>query len=122
MSMPAHRLSSWIALVAILLAALAPALNAFAAGSEGAAAWREMCTAAGVVSVPAGDDAPDQRMPTGHCPWCKLHPYVGIPGAPLEFGRLCPLPDFLAGLHDAPLPGGAPDHHPAQPRAPPAVA
>ncbi len=122
MSMPARRSALWIALVAILLAALAPALTAFAGHGAAAAPWSEVCTASGVVSVPAGDDAPDKRMPTGHCPWCKLHPHVGIPGAPLEFGRLSCLPDFLTKLHDDPPPGGAPDRHPAQPRAPPAVA
>lgn len=110
-----------IALFAILLAALAPALNALAARPDAAAPWHEVCTAAGVVSVPGGDEAPNKIMPAGHCLWCKLHPHIGIPSAPVGFSRIPRAADPPPRLPDDPPLCRAPDHHPALPRAPPAV-
>jgi hypothetical protein len=110
-----------IALFAILLAALAPALDAFAARPEAAAPWREVCTAAGVVSVPGGDEVPSKLMSAGHCLWCKLHPHIGIPSAPVGFCRIPRAAYLTPRLPDDLLLSRAPDHHPALPRAPPAV-
>lgn len=110
-----------IALFAILLAALAPALNALSARPVAAPPWQEVCTAAGVVSVPDGDEAPDKIMPAGHCLWCKLHPQIGIPSAPVGFSRILRAADPSSRLSDDPPLSRAPDHHPALPRAPPAI-
>lgn len=121
MILPVRRSTLCIALFAILLAALAPALNALAARPVTAPPWQEVCTVAGVVSVPGGDEAPDKIMPAGHCLWCKLHPQIGIPSAPVGFSRIPLAADPSPPLYDDPPLFRAPDHYPALPRAPPAI-
>jgi hypothetical protein len=116
------RLISTIAALAILLAALAPALSHALASAAGTS-WVEICTAQGSKWIQAGDDG-SERAPTSahvldHCPYCSLHaPGLGLPPAefrahlPLRLGDAVPLA-FLSAprtLHAWVS---------AQPRAPP---
>jgi hypothetical protein len=84
-----RRFASWIAVLAILMAALAPAVSP-ALGTTGAASWVEVCTAQGSKWVQAdagtgGDSAPGAEHALEHCPYCSIHPNaVGIPPAPLQ--------------------------------------
>lgn len=68
---------SWIALLAILMASLAPALS-HAMGSTAPTTWMEVCTSTGSMLVAAGDDEGTPRLPgvshaLEHCPYCSLH-------------------------------------------------
>jgi hypothetical protein len=121
-----RRVVSWIALLAILMASLAPALS-HAMGSAPAATWTEICTSSGSVLVAvAHEDAgtPASRLPGDahaleHCPYCSLHvdafampPALPTVHEPLLLGDIVPaaLPHAEAGT--SAWPG-------AQPRAPP---
>jgi len=79
--------ASWIAVLAVLMAALAPAAS-HAVGSQGAASWVEVCTAQGsrwVQNDAGGDSIPGAEHALEHCPYCSIHPNaVGIPPAPLQ--------------------------------------
>lgn len=73
-----HRLIAWIALAAMLLAALVPASSkAFAASGEGGA-WAEVCTAMGMVMLPAAPASDEDSGAPGAldrpaCPYCCPH-------------------------------------------------
>lgn len=116
-----RRITSWIAALAVLLAALAPAVS-HALGSRLGASWVEVCTLAGSKWVQPGEDsAPAGAQVVEHCPYCTLHsPAIGMPPAPpadvpvLVAGPFVP-PAFLAAprtLHAWAS---------AQPRAPPVL-
>ena len=117
-----RRITAWIATLAILLVALAPALSHALATATGAD-WTEICTAQGSKWVQAGEDG-SERSPASsplldHCPCCSLHaPVLGLPPAtalvhlPLQLSHAVPLA-FLSAprtLHAWVS---------AQPRAPP---
>lgn len=82
-----RRLTSWIAVLAILLASLAPALSHALATSTGTS-WVEICTTQGSKWIQAGEDG-SERSPASahvldHCPCCSLHaPTLGLPPATL---------------------------------------
>lgn len=87
--------TTWIAIAAILMASLAPALS-HALGAQAAASLTEICTSAGArwISVDSGDEE-QQPLPGAislldHCPYCGLHA-DGFPAAP-------PLPALPAPL------------------------
>lgn len=74
--------TSWFATLAILVAALAPAVgHALAALSDGELRWVEVCTVAGVkqvsvTTVDASGEPPidgEQIFVTEHCPYCSTH-------------------------------------------------
>jgi hypothetical protein len=78
-----RRIAAWLAMWAIALSALAPAVaQAMVAGSDDAQ-WMEVCSASGMVWLkvegPAGtaEMANGGDMPMGdmskHCPWCSFH-------------------------------------------------
>lgn len=69
--------------MAVLLAALAPAVS-FALGSQLGANWVEVCTAEGSKWVqPGNDEAPASAHVFEHCPYCTLHtPAIGMPPVP----------------------------------------
>jgi len=77
------RLTSWIAVLAILLASLAPSLSqAFASGTG--SNWVEVCTTQGSKWITPGDDgtkrAPAAAHVLDHCPYCSVHaPTLGLP-------------------------------------------
>ena len=78
-------IASWLAVLAILMAALAPAVSQARGGSP----WAEVCSAA--------DGAPRQpAAPAGHvldhCPYCGLHADGFAPApAAADAGLLLPL-------------------------------
>jgi hypothetical protein len=80
-------LTPWIAVLAILMAALAPAIShALMSGTK--ASWVEVCTSAGARWVNVAGDADEQPTPAGahaldHCPYCSLHvDAVDVPVGP----------------------------------------
>ena len=123
-----RRLTSWLALVAMLAFALVPTLSralAFAGGAG--SAWAEVCTPQGmklVSTVAAGADADGtlaQALPLDHCSFCSLAG-AGLappPAAP----QVISLP--LRGAEPPPLFLHAPRTlhawRAAQPRAPPVL-
>ena len=95
-SVRARRLSAWIAIFAMVLAALAPTVSrALARGAAGPVAWTEVCTASGVqwvdldsaTSAVSGEPGGRQpaHNPLDHCPFCLL-----------AAERLGPAPDAAA--------------------------
>jgi hypothetical protein len=90
-----HIPAAWIAILAVLLAALAPTLSA-AWRSQRSGGWVEICRALGSSWVYVGDDAaqaPDGPAPgvgLEHCPYCTLQAAgaVGMPPVPLVLGLL----------------------------------
>jgi hypothetical protein len=71
-------LTSWMAVLAILMAALAPSIS-HALESKNGPSWVEICTSVGAKWVNAGGDAGDEAPsfpgahPQEHCPYCSLH-------------------------------------------------
>lgn len=123
-----RRLTSWIAICAILLNTLAPAISHALAGQRGLA-WTEICTAAGIVARITPDELRKDHQPARHapvafehCPYCASHgasfapppapaPEVSLAGRPQEPATVVPLARFEATTWSAALP-----------RAPPRVA
>lgn len=93
-SLPRQRLTAWIAALAILVAALMPAIAQATSALSGGQAWLEVCTVYGVerIAVDADPDAQGGQNPARMvCPWCHLH--VGLPGVaafasviPVDYG------------------------------------
>lgn len=113
-----RRLASWIAALAVLVAALAPALS-HAMGSG----WVEVCTVQGSkwVQVDDGGDA-GQTAPAHafeHCPYCSLHvPALAVPPVSRQLPLvLAPTDEFPLAFLAAPRTLHA--WVSAQPRAPP---
>jgi hypothetical protein len=81
-----HRLATWAAFVAVLMAALAPALS-HALASRGDAGWVEVCTAEGSRWVQGSGGPGEPAAPAGahaldHCGYCTLHTDdPALPGA-----------------------------------------
>ena len=117
----ARRISSWIAILAILLGALAPAIShALASPGKG---WVEVCTAQGTIWV-AGDEAGDNKSSkttdeAKHCAYCSFHAHaLGIlPSA----ATALPVPALSEAVPRAFLSAPRTLHAwaNAQPRAPP---
>lgn len=78
------RSTCWVAAVAILMLALAPAISAVLRGAN-YAAWVNVCRTASVAapaSSAAGQGAADDMAhPNAHCPYCALHADT-LPPAP----------------------------------------
>lgn len=119
------RLCAWIAIFAILLAALAPSLAQALSSSPQQATepWAEVCTAGGMQSVHAGAPASGSGRHEGgnfkHCPFCLNHAgHLVLPAAPFN----C-LPAADAGAESFSSPATTPSPRfiraAAQPRAPP---
>ncbi len=118
------RLTSWIAVFAILLASLVPSLSQ-AMGFEKGMSWIEVCTAQGSKWV--ADDAGDSGTPATtkhlleHCPYCSIHsPALGMPPATISVA------EAVDRGHEVPLaflaaPRTLHAWVSAQPRAPPAL-
>jgi len=86
----ARSLISWVAIMAILMAALAPAIS-HAMRAETQNAWLEVCSASGFRLVRV-DASVDRKIPDtsaahllDHCPYCSLHTSAfAPPPAPLN--------------------------------------
>jgi len=89
MHVRSKRLSTWVAILALLMMALAPLMSqAFGAGS--ASGWAEICSVYGSkwVKIDAGTTDPQPTPASGHpldhCPYCSLHASaLGMPPAPI---------------------------------------
>jgi hypothetical protein len=122
-----RRFASWLAILAMLAAALAPAItSALAAAHDQHARWTVVCTGDGARLVPVPTDAAGVPVAPGShaidpCPFCVPHGASAALPPPPAFA----LPAVMAGadcvptlfLH-APRPPFA--WAAAQPRAPPA--
>jgi hypothetical protein len=68
----------WVAILAILMAALAPSIS-HAIGLTMPPSWAEICSTAGKRLVPVDGDFTPKSHPPGamnhleHCPYCSLH-------------------------------------------------
>lgn len=98
-----RRLTAWLAMLAMVLAALAPTLAQAVVASSDRSDWVQICSATGMVWVQADhapgdpDGAPLADMGM-QCPWCSLHsPAAGLPPA---------LVTGAASNLQTPLPGG----------------
>jgi hypothetical protein len=118
-----HRRAAWLALTALLAAALMPAL-AHALGNAAGTDAVEICTSRGMAWVSVGDTAGGQEPathagPLDHCPFCSLGSNLpALPGSPASWA----LPAGPAGVHPERFHSAACTPHAwcsAQPRAPP---
>jgi len=117
-----RRLVSWIACLAILVGAFAPAVS-HALESPGGSTWVEVCSALGAQFVKVSDDS--SPAPSGplleHCPYCSLHandlalPTAALPAPVLAAARAGPPGRFFTAPR-TPFAWAA-----ALPRAPPLV-
>jgi len=107
-------LAAWLALLALVAAALAPTLTQ-ALGSD---VWGQVCSATAKAGT-GGNPAPADEHAAAHCPYCALQlPALGPPLSPV------PLPVVRAAALVLPaLPQGLQRHAriwaQASPRAPP---
>lgn len=116
-------LTSWLAILALLMAALAPAVSQ-AVGTQRGPSWLEVCTSFGATLLRAqqpGDDAPatPDAQVFEHCAYCSVHahtlalpPVAGVEALLLPLSHRTPTA-FLAA------PGTLHAWVSAQPRAPP---
>ena len=115
------RITAWIAIFAVLLAALAPALAR--ASSPQAMPWNDICTVAGTQSVhdaaPESGSGHHDGAALKHCPFCLSHAgHFALPSAPL--GQLPTAESSVASFPpSAPTPSPRFMRAAAQPRAPP---
>jgi hypothetical protein len=118
-----RHLTAWIACLAVLLGALAPAVtHALQAGGTGS--WVEVCTAQGSRWVRADgagthDAAPGHESGHQHCAYCWLQ--AGKPGLPATAPAWQPPagPGHAAPHLTGPGSTAPPPRPAAQPRAPP---
>lgn len=130
MLLPRVRLqrAAWIALLAMLMAALAPAISQLLQRGS-STAWVEICRAGGGTAwVAVADLSAQDTQPTpakgqphllDHCPYCSLHAHA-LPPVPAQ-PRLAAaaLPGFLEPAAFLHAPHTAHAWRPAQSRAPP---
>lgn len=81
-----RQLTSWIAILAVLVASLAPSVS-HALGLNKGASWMEVCSAQGSKWQQTDSDesrgAPAAGHVLEHCPYCSIHaPALGMPPAP----------------------------------------
>lgn len=118
------RLTAWIAIFAVLLAALAPGLARALSSPQKAMPWSEICSVGGPRTAP--DALPDSGAGQHdgkvfkHCPFCLNHAgHFALPATPLDFSLAIDLdtalPCALVATSSPRLPWASPPS-----RAPPA--
>jgi hypothetical protein len=120
----ANRLISWIACLAILMGAIAPAITHSLQRSSGND-WIEVCTSLGAQFIQSGDTADGHSVPGKngdqgpHCPYCSPHlSTLALPPAIAVALLIAPVPFPLPVLlREAPRPASS--WPTAQSRAPP---
>lgn len=119
-----RRISSWIAILSILVGSLAPAVSHALKAGDGAA--MEVCTALGakLVSVneaQSGGSAPAPAAAMEHCPYCSLQAHmIGLPPVPVT-SVFTPLLSFDVPLRFLEAPRTPYAWLAALPRAPPVI-
>ena len=112
-------LSSWIALLAILLVTFVPTVTGAFPASTGLP-WDRICSAANVAVDKSGTpDAPASMHVFEHCPYCALHADLAPPPDPrvADAGTALAFRAFPVAFTRAPRANAA--WASAQPRAPP---
>ena len=122
-----RRITSWLALLAMVLGALAPTVAQAVVASSDRSDWIEVCSVSGMVWVKAdtGERAGvehDGPAPMGdaaqHCAWCTLHGgAAGLPAADPVPGLPARLTDLPPAFYLAPM--AASVWMPAHSRGPP---
>ncbi|MFO1217249.1 MAG: DUF2946 domain-containing protein [Burkholderiaceae bacterium] len=120
-----RRIATSIATLAMLWAALAPALS-HALGDRVGAAWVEICTTQGSRWMPSGGEreplAPGAGLVFEHCPVCSIHtPTLGAPPGAVVTGLVAAAREALSHARPA-APRARLDRSGVQARAPPARA
>ena len=122
-----RRFAAWLAILAMLVGALAPAIAQARMAGGDRADWLEVCSATGMVWVKAdtGEIAQKSGTPAGdgsqHCPWCTLHGGAADVPPTVAGVNLPPrLTDLPPAFYRAPLADTV--WVPAHSRAPPLVA
>ena len=80
--------SSWIALLAILMVTLAPAVTGALSASRGLT-WDQVCSATApgaATGTNTGDESPATPHAFEHCPYCALHADLAPPPDPRQAG------------------------------------
>lgn len=89
-----HRFAAWLAMLAMVLGALAPAVAQAVVAAKGGPDWMQVCSASGMVWVQtdalehdreaaaAGDTGKAVADAARHCPLFNLHGAAGLPPAP----------------------------------------
>jgi len=122
-----HRLTAWLALLAMLWGALAPTLAQAAVASSGSPAWVEVCSTSGVVWVRvdnAADASSTEPAPmaatASACAWCLLQGSADVPPTRATTALVTPVPGALpGGMFASIVPAAV--WSAAQSRAPPLV-
>jgi len=108
----ARDFAAWIACIAVLMAALAPAISqAVATRADGPQGWTEVCTTQGMQRIliqgaPALPDAPaPEHFSFEHCPFCLTHAGVAVlPPVPIRLPASVGRDSLPALFLDAPRP------------------
>jgi hypothetical protein len=119
------RLAAWIAIFAILLAALAPSVARALSTAPTAMPWAEICTVAGTQGkgdpAPASGSGQHQGAGFQHCPFCLSHGgHTALPPAPLMLW-VAAATAVIAFPDSAPTPPPHLVRTAARSRAPPAI-
>lgn len=122
-----RRLTTWLAMLALVLGALAPTVAQAMVGSGERDGWLQICSVSGMVWVKADAANPGDQQPAGgapqgdasqHCAWCTLHGgAAGLPSADLPSVLPARLTELPPAFFFAPL--AAAVWLPAQSRGPP---
>ncbi len=119
-----RRLTLWIASLAILWAALAPAVLSMATTAGNTSApWHEICTSSGLLVSAADAEAPSpvKALPAKHCPWCTHHTWFALPPVTATAVLFAPTAAVVVLFPDSSPLRGATTHHPGAPRGPPVI-
>lgn len=114
--------AAWLAALAVLLGALAPAAAQVVAGARGQGDWVQICSASGVAWVRLSDAAAERSSSNSdngktHCSWCLLGDGAALPPQPSTFNGEVHRADVLSlGVGDPVLQAPWPS---ALSRAPP---
>lgn len=116
-----RRFSVWLAIAAMLLGALAPAVSQAVRAAD-PLAWAEVCSASSKTG-PAGQQPSPANSAAHlfeHCPYCSLHqPVLGLPPAPTALLLPLAIAEALPSLYLS-GPRGQHNWDAARPRGPPA--
>ncbi len=116
--------SSWIALLAILVVTFAPSLTGMLSAARGLP-WDAVCSAATTVdaakNISTRDDSPAAPHAFDHCPYCALHADLAPPPDPrlADAGTTLAFRAFPVAFARAPR--GNAVWSTGQPRAPPSL-
>ena len=120
-----HTLSSWIALVAILLVTLAPSVTGWLSASR-TQLWGQVCSAASPTAArsgpSAGGESPAAPHASEHCPYCALHADLAPPPDPRRAAAGVAFAFRAQPAAFVRAPRANATWASAQPRAPPSVA